>query len=100
MILLAGGATLLAAAGLALVSAAVWPLPDLSRASPVVAEAGLRAGAATADLPPLSDFEPAWQVNLRRPLTDTAGASDTTSPGLAIPSGPNVRLVGTIIPGG
>lgn len=98
MLLWAGGAMLLAAGGLAVAAAALWPLPDLAGASPVVAEAGLRPGAAD-ELLPLSAFEPAWQVDLRRPLTDSATVAGTAA-ALMPGGGPNVRLVGTIVAGG
>lgn len=92
MSLWTGGALMLAAAGLVVVTAALSPLAVVE-AEPVVAEAGVRGAGG---LPPLSEFESAWQVDLRRPLTDSMPASSE----LAGAAGPGVRLVGTIIDGG
>jgi hypothetical protein len=94
MLLWAGGALMLAAAAFAIVAAAALPLPDVAQAGPILAEAGVD----TADVPPLSAFEPAWRVDLRRPLNDAA-PGDATAAGPAA-TGTGLRLVGTIIDGG
>lgn len=94
MSLWTGGALMLAAAGVAVVTAALSPLAEVVEVEPVVAEAGVR-GAGAGGLPPLSEFESAWQVDLRRPLTDSMPASSEP----AGAAGPGVRLVGTIIDG-
>jgi hypothetical protein len=82
--------------GALIVAALLWPLERFGNDSqqsigPIAAR--------DAGPPPLASFEPAWAVNLRRPLNDneviTGAVSGATQP--SADAGVGVRLVGTIV---
>lgn len=92
----------LAAAG----AAAAWvlatrPLGTIpASASVSTATANSSHDTAPAALPPLAEFERAWQVPLRRPLADPPpAASAQTQPAPPRPPNLMVRLIGTIVAG-
>src|SRR5260221_8906610 len=80
-------------------AAALWPLSLPTEAS-VIPAARVPSTSATARasaIPPLTSFEPAWRLRLRRPLTDPppAAARAVTPKSVKRPT-PPVRLIGTI----
>jgi hypothetical protein len=76
---------------------ATWPLGAEAPSGQAAPIARATSALETA-LPPLEDFEPAWRLPLRRPLTDPPPAVIAASQPAAPPN-LMVRLIGTIVDG-
>jgi hypothetical protein len=86
-------------AGACVAAALLLPLDVPAPAPPRAAGPAEATGPAAPSMPPLADFEQAWAVALRRPLTDPPPQLAAATTGPSRPANLMVRLVGTIVDG-
>lgn len=75
-----------------IVAAALLPLPQGADETSSTSTGGVQPAARPGDVLPLASFAPAWDVKLRRSLTEVPSTGPANGDGA-----PTIRLVGTIV---